>query len=215
MNKPDPAILPILQDNKKKHLKGQVQKIVAEQNLDGQRQLIEAIAAALNITVLDCAAALAYLSGHGLNEINQAGLANVTKIKLPPHIKPTPNTSSPGIRLVRYRLAVGLQHKASQEALRKLLVEESGVDIKNIVNVRIQGDYTLIDLPDEMPQEIFHHLKTVEINGQKLTIRRVKPRNKKRGDHKHRQASRSIGFSVPANQAVQEIGGLSSGNTID
>ena len=45
--------------------------------------------------------------------------------------------------------------------------------------------YTLIELPDEMPQDIFQHLKSVEINQQKLDIKRIKKRNHlKRGSHR-------------------------------
>ena len=88
---------------------------------------------------------------------------------------------------MRYRLDLGSQHDLNEMELKKVLVEESGVDIKNISNVRIQDVYTLIDLPDEMPQEIFHHLKAVEINGRRLDIRRVKPRNKKRNNRRLRQ----------------------------
>jgi len=58
------------------------------------------------------------------------------------------------------------------------LIEESGVDKNNINNINIQGDYTLVELPDEMPQDIFLHLKSVEIKQHKLDIKRVKARNK-------------------------------------
>jgi len=66
------------------------------------------------------------------------------------------------------------------EQLKKVLIEESGVDKNNINNVNIQGDYTLVDLPDAMPPDIFQHLKSVEINQHKLDIRRVRRAIKKR-----------------------------------
>lgn len=193
MNNNDPAFTLDAQNDEEKSLKDQVQEVVASQNLESQRLLINAIAAELKITVLDCAAALVYLSegkpvkaGQAYSETQSIGE------------KPLANHLPTGIRLVRYRLDVGYQHKVTLDELKKVLVEESGVDIKNIANVRIQDCYTLIDLPDEMPQEIFHHLKTVEINERKLDIRRVKPRNKKRGGHRHRRA-RSVNL-LPAKE---------------
>jgi hypothetical protein len=100
----------------------------------------------------------------------------------------------PCIRMVRYRIDVGCNHQITLEELKKVLIDESGVDKNNII-ISIQGDYTLVDLPDEMPQDIFLHLKTVEIKEHKLDIRRVKTRNKKRGNNYRRRtkqrASRS------------------------
>ena len=93
--------------------------------------------------------------------------------------------------MVRYRLAVGLKHQVTLEELKKLLIEESGVDKNNINNINMQGDYTLVELPDEMPQDIFMHLKSVEIRQYKLDIKRVKARNKKRGNNLRRRRQRN------------------------
>jgi DbpA RNA binding domain len=178
------ATLPLNSQNEQlKMLKDKVQAIFANQSLEHQRRLVESIAAELNITVLDCAAALVMLNDE--NSSNRLP----SKISQPQVVaeKPLPHSLATSIRLVRYRLDVGYQHKVTLDEIKIVLVEESGVDIKNIANLRMQDCYTLIDLPDEMPQEIFHHLKTVEINQQKLDIRRVKPRNKKRGNRMHRR----------------------------
>lgn len=163
-------------------LKDKVQDIFATQSFEHQRRLVESIAAELNITVLDCAAVLVMM----LNDENPSNIVP-SKISQPQVVEALPHNLATSIRLVRYRLDVGYQHKVTLEEIKTVLVEESGVDIKNIANMRIQESYTLIDLPDEMPQEIFHHLKLVEINQQKLDIRRVKPRNKKRGNRMHRR----------------------------
>ena len=93
----------------------------------------------------------------------------------------------PGIKMVRYRLDVGCKHQITPEELKKVLIEESGVDKSNINNINIQGDYTLVELPDEMPPDIFQHLKSVEINQHKLDIKRIKARNKKRGNYRGRR----------------------------
>ncbi len=95
------------------------------------------------------------------------------------------------IKMVRYRLDVGCKHQITLEELKKVLIDESGVD-KNCININIQGDYTLVELPDEMPQDIFMHLKSVEIKQHKLDIKRVKARNKKRGNNYRRRLKQRI-----------------------
>jgi hypothetical protein len=93
------------------------------------------------------------------------------------------------IKMIRYRLSVGSKHQVTSEELKKVLIEESGVDKNNINTINIQGDYTLVELPDEMPPDIFLHLKSVEIKLHKLDIKRIKARNKKRGNN-HRRRGR-------------------------
>jgi hypothetical protein len=152
-------------------------------SLDHQRDMINAIAAELNISVMDCAAAIVYLW-----EQNQAENPDGEKPKVSPAKEPLHQPVRHLVKFVRYRLNVGFKNNVTPEMLKKVLVEESGVDIKNITNIRIQENFTLIDLPDEMPQEIFLHLKTVEINHRQLDIRRIKPRKKKRGNKFGRHA---------------------------
>ncbi len=106
----------------------------------------------------------------------------------------------PSIKMIRYRLDVGSKHRVTSEELKKILIEESGVDKNNINNINIQGEYTLVELPDEMPQDIFLHLKSVEIKQRKLDIKRVKARNKKRNNYNRRGRHRS---PMPSNDSDQ------------
>lgn len=112
----------------------------------------------------------------------------------------------PGIKMVRYRLDVGCKHQVTSEELKRVLIEESGVDKNNINNINIQRDYTLVELPDEMPQDIFLHLKSVEIKQHKLDIRRVKARNKKRGNN-HGRRGRQRAIRSDNNGSDQVSGG--------
>ncbi|MBM4208188.1 MAG: hypothetical protein FJ190_09300 [Gammaproteobacteria bacterium] len=168
----------------------QLQHVLATKDLHGQRLAINRLVAEQNISLLDCAAALLYL-----NKNKSTQTVTSTAKSVESGQKLTPAISSPAIKLVRYRLDLGSQHQLSLTELKKVIVEESGVDIKKIYNVRIQDSFTLVDLPDEMPQEIFHHLKTVEINGKKLDIRRIKARNKKHSTRR-RKHHRSAGVAV-------------------
>ena len=153
-------------------LKNRLQQILSRQNLETQRAQIDILSTGLGVDSLACAAALLHL----LQALeNPAPPAETPQLPA--------NTAVAAIKMVRYRLDVGSNHQITLEQLKKVLIEESGVDKNNINNVNIHNLYTLIELPDEMPPDIFQHLKTVEINQHKLDIRRVKTHHKKRGNN--------------------------------
>lgn len=166
--------------SKEESLKNHIEQILKNENLDIHRALISAIAAELGIDSLTCAAALTYLTQSIENTSTPVFLRNQKTGNQIPAKNP-----QLGIKMVRYRLDVGSKHRITAELLKKVLVEESGVDKNNINNVNIQNLYTLIELPDEMPPDIFQHLKSVEINQHKLDIRRVKARNNKKRGNKY------------------------------
>lgn len=164
--------------------------------LNVSRELIQKIAVELNISYLDCAAALA------LAQTQLATTSSSDANQNKPESGSFKKTHTAGIRLIRYRLDIGRNHKVNMEVLKKVLVEESGVDVNNIVNLRIEDNFSLVDLPDEMPQEIFHHLKNFEINSQKLAIKRLKFRNKRRGQQRFKRVNP---HKTSTTQATHEI----------
>jgi hypothetical protein len=146
---------------------GQLRSIIKHRHLDGKRNAVLILANELDVNPLDCAAALLSLQFEG--EIvspppPEISLVPIEPIELPP------------IKMQRYRLDVGKKQRVDFDSLHRLLIEESGVDRNNIQNVSIRSDYTLLELPDEMPTDIFLHLKNIEINGYKLNIKRLKVR---------------------------------------
>lgn len=161
-------------------LKGRLDKIIHEQNLASERVLVNSFAIDLGISVLDCAAALVYL--HQADTFSKD--EHMPAMVLDNNPKP-----SLSIKMVRYRLSVGIKHLITLENLKQVLVEESGVDVNNIKNVKIRDDFTLVELPDGMPPDIFQHLRTVTINHYELDIKRLKSRHKKRGGYPHRRLS--------------------------
>jgi hypothetical protein len=171
--------------SKNESLKNRLQQIINSQNLDSQRELISALAVELEVDSLTCAAALVHLT----QAIENNSTPALPEDKKTDQQLPIINIV-PGIKMVRYRLDVGSKHHINLEQLKKVLIEESGVDKNNIHNVNIQSLYTLLELPDEMPPDIFQHLKLVEINQHKLDIRRVKARNNKKRGNNHMRRGR-------------------------
>ena len=169
--------------NKETSLKTRLQQILAVEKLDIHRDFIKTIIADLEIDSLTCAAALVYLTNQ-LEISTPLPIEKLTDFELPTKRKSI-------IKMLRYRLDVGSDHSITPELLKKVLIEESGVDKNNITNINIQRTFTLIELPDEMPQDIFQHLKSVEINQHKLDIKRVKTRNNKKRGNNHLRRNRN------------------------
>jgi hypothetical protein len=138
-----------------------------EDSLRVHRGNVKRLISQLNTDSLSCAAALLAL------------LSPALSLRVP---------EGDTLKMVRYRLDIGSEHKLTLPDLKKVLVDESGVDKNNIQNVSIRALYTLIDLPDAMPSDIFQHLKTVELYDRPLAIKRVKIRYKKRGNYRRGRA---------------------------
>lgn len=158
-------------------LKKRLQNTLKQQNLQAHRDVIQQLSRELKINELDCAAGLLMLSQPHLITSNTPDTA-------PQTVSTTSKTVSP--RNVRYRLDIGTQHQIDQEQLVALLIEESGVDRKRITHTEIRETYTLVDLPEGMPADIFQLLSEASINGQTLNIKRLKPNRKKIRDPRRR-----------------------------
>ena len=171
-------------EEKDAHLKVRLQEVLNTHKLDAELNFISKLSSELSINSNTCAAALLKL----IKILEQStSLQNNNPKQTLPTKK---NSSSLTIKMVRYRLNVGYEHAVNIEQLKAILIEESGVDKNNINNINIQKTYTLIELPDEMPPDIFLHLKSVEINQCKLDIKRLKPRNNKRRGNNHFRRNR-------------------------
>lgn len=144
-------------------LEKQLLQILGEQELSAQRGRIESISARLNVSLLDCAAALLFL-----NQPQTASPAVSSRLA-------SRESKNRHYRFVRYRLDVGSQHNVLMEQIQSVLIEESGVDVKRIGKIDIRHNYTLVELPDGMPADIFQLLSEAVIGGRKLAIKRVKP----------------------------------------
>ena len=98
-----------------------------------------------------------------------------------------PLTKFPEIDMRRYRLDVGHQHDAQPGHIVGAIANEAGIDSCYIGNIDIHDDFTLIDLPDGMPGEIFKILKKTRVSGRPLNIRAVP--QKSQADKKPKQSN--------------------------
>jgi ATP-dependent RNA helicase DeaD len=90
----------------------------------------------------------------------------------------------------RFRIEVGHDHEVKPGNIVGAIANEAEIDSEYIGRIDIHEDYSTIDLPEGMPKEVFKHLKTVWVSGQRLQISRIdqagkpvgKPRKRKVGD---------------------------------
>ncbi|TAK93241.1 hypothetical protein EPO05_07225 [Patescibacteria group bacterium] len=164
---------------KEQKFKSRIEKVVATADLTLQRRLIEKITRQLGIELIDCAAALVLLSQTNLFHQPKAHLPKKDvdiKVAVKPEsviLRPIPPP-----KMVRYRIDVGQKHHTSIDEIKNVFIEEAGVDRKMIGEVDIRHHYSLIELPEGMPADIYQLLTTVHIQEQKLNIKRLKHRDR-------------------------------------
>jgi ATP-dependent RNA helicase DeaD len=69
-----------------------------------------------------------------------------------------------------YRIEVGHEHGVKPGNIIGAIANEAGLDSQYIGRLSIRDHYSLIDLPDGMPPEVFDHLKKVWVVQQQLRI---------------------------------------------
>ena len=72
--------------------------------------------------------------------------------------------------MVRYRIEVGHNHKVKPGNIVGAIANEGGIDSKNMGQISIYGDYSLVDLPEGLAKDTVNDLKKVWVAGQQLKI---------------------------------------------
>ena len=75
----------------------------------------------------------------------------------------------------RYRIEVGHNHKVRPGNIVGAIANEADIESKHIGRINIFDDYSVVDLPEGMPKEVFQHLKDTYVAGRKIQISLFKP----------------------------------------
>ena len=114
-----------------------------------------------------------------------------------PERKPAP--AKPDVGMERFRIEVGHDHDVKPGNIVGAIANEAEIESEYIGRIEILDDHSIIDLPEGMPKEIFKHLKTVWVCGQRLRISRLnqadrasskKQRSRKRQPEAERPAAK-------------------------
>ncbi len=90
-----------------------------------------------------------------------------------PARKPRSDKEKLDVGMERYRLEVGHVHGVKPGNIVGAIANEAEIDSEYIGRVEIFDDYSTVDLPEGMPKEIFKHLRSVWVSGQRLQISRL------------------------------------------
>jgi ATP-dependent RNA helicase DeaD len=151
-------------------LKNDLKSLFCKEEFALHQQLIQRLVVELQVTALDLAAALSLLKQPEILVNNQAKVDQpVEKVSIK-----TAAAALPKQKLVRYRLDIGRKHAVSVDEIKSVLIEVSGVDKNRIGRLDMRNYYSLVDLPDGMPADVFQLLAEVEMNKRKLNLKRVK-----------------------------------------
>jgi len=85
----------------------------------------------------------------------------------------TPRQSRPDRDMERFRLEVGNEHEVKVNNIVGAIANEAGVDSQYIKNVTIHENFSTVDLPMGMPNDLFKAMKKVWVSGQQLNISRM------------------------------------------
>ena len=72
----------------------------------------------------------------------------------------------------RYRIEVGNNHGVRPGNIVGAIANEAGLDSELIGHIAIHDDHSFIDLPENMPADVFRDMKNIWVSGQRLMISR-------------------------------------------
>jgi ATP-dependent RNA helicase DeaD len=89
----------------------------------------------------------------------------------------------------RYRIEVGKQLKTQPGNIVGAIANEAGIDSDFIGKIKIYDDYSTVDLPQGIPDDMLRMLKKIRISGQKINISKMTDYTGEE-DHKKRHKSK-------------------------
>lgn len=185
----------MINDRRVAAFKQRISDVLATEELEHFRQIIEAYQREHDVPAIEIAAGLAKLvQGDtpllyaSTTPVQQTGTQQRQKIKpdqsavseqsrsptAPPKARSRIHVSGqPAEGMDRYRLEVGSVHGVKAGNIVGAIANEAGLDGQYIQQLQIQEEFSTVDLPVGMPKEIFRALKKCWVAGRRLDISRV------------------------------------------
>jgi ATP-dependent RNA helicase DeaD len=156
--------------------KANIAEILAgEQDLDYFAQLIEEVEKEQEVSAVRIAAALTYQL-----QKERPLLPDIPDE--PPPRQEGPRERGPRYegqqgggppRFDRYRIEVGHRHGVQAKNIVGAIANEANLEGRRIGEIEIHETYSLVDLPENMPGDIFRLLRKVKVCGQELQLRLI------------------------------------------
>lgn len=169
-------------DKRITHFKQQISAAIDEQDLSFFREVLVNYSEETQAEPLDIAAALAYLAQLEKPLLQPKDMVEDKPVREP---RSRDRDSDRGDRkdrkprnrandsdLETYRLEVGHEHQVKPGDIVGAIANEANIDSNFIGHIRIRDNFTTVDLPKGMPNDLLQHLKKVRIRGQQIQLTR-------------------------------------------
>ena len=150
--------------------KEQIAETLEAQDLEFFEELIDSFQSEYDVGHRRIAAALAFLTQkeRPLQPEEVATEQFVEESAAPLRRERPAETAEAGMR--RYRIEVGRDHGVEPKHIVGAISNEANLSGRHIGAIRLFNTFSLVDLPDDMPAEIFNRLQKVSICGKPLQI---------------------------------------------
>ena len=189
----EPMQLPsaaIINEQRIKNFKERIANTLSNQDLSVFEELVLSFQKENEVDVLKMASALALMAQGSepllLNEkdFKQNSFSDEDKNKVAISLQPEPLKEYPQIQMRRYRIALGHKDKIRPGNILGAIANEAEISSDYIGTIQILQDFTVIDLPDEMPSETFEILKNTRIFNKTLNLEELTNKNNVGGNRK-------------------------------
>ncbi len=173
-------------DKRAARLQKQITETLATQDLDGLREMVLAYQREHGVPVADIAAALALLAlpkgkpgsvqsrPEAPTKAPRDAPARSERASKPGSARNKREApAGPGKGMERYRIEVGLQHGVKPGNIVGAIANEADIDSEYIGHIALFEDHSTVDMPEGMPADLFQHLQSVWVCGQRLQLSRT------------------------------------------
>jgi ATP-dependent RNA helicase DeaD len=176
-----------------KRFKQQITDTLAANELSFFEQLIEQYQAEHDVPAIEIAAALAKMAQGDspllLKENSRKSSRRNETSERPKREKTERGNKNRkarnhGIDMELFRIEVGHHHGVKPGNIVGAIANEIGIDGDHIARIKIEENYSTVELPAGMPKDLFQELKKVRVAGQALNISRISNKPTKTRDTK-------------------------------
>jgi ATP-dependent RNA helicase DeaD len=176
--------------------KQRISDIIAAESLGFYTQLVEQYQHEHNIPAIEIAAALAHLLQGDIPLLLKNIPAKAPRSEKIAHRNKKSERKSkprqtPAIEMSLFRIEVGHSHGVKPSNIVGAIANEAGIDGQNIASIKIEENYSTVELPSGMPKELFQSLKKIRVVGQALKISHYNDEARKKSKSKKRINSHS------------------------
>jgi ATP-dependent RNA helicase DeaD len=185
----------VINNTRVSRFKQRISDTLSAEELGFYTQLIEQYEHEHNIPAIEIAAALAHLLQ-----------GNTPLLLKNPPKKPRERTENKeskrrdrkprerretDINMELFRIEVGHSHGVKPGNIVGAIANEAGIEGQHIASIKIEENYSTVELPAGMPKELFQSLKKIRVAGRALKISHYNEEAKKKSKRKKRVSSTS------------------------